>query len=322
MLQHGLYESGLLGNALHASRIDFIPSYLELGETGVVAFFLVSGFVIPLSLEKTGNIRVFWIHRILRIYPLYITVYIATILVQFGGGLQGLHDYAVNALSHLLMIQEYVRQKGFVGGSWTLSIEMVWYLGLSVALLLSFNKNTNILVFFAVFASVIASALCIYGVHVPMGRLSMLVCCVFGFVCFRWNKGDIAVRDFIVVSAVLMTAIAGNLLVGFHLYPDIHPSATFTTVRDSWLLAGLLFFGPFFSSKLKIWQNPALAYVGRISYSIYLVHGVILYLLKQTELSGVPFLFVTFIVTFIVASITYRYIEAPPIRLGHRKREV
>jgi peptidoglycan/LPS O-acetylase OafA/YrhL len=41
MLQHSLYQSGLLGDfAHHATLTGFIPTRLELGETGVVAFFL------------------------------------------------------------------------------------------------------------------------------------------------------------------------------------------------------------------------------------------------------------------------------------------
>ncbi len=78
MLQHSLYASGILGNFNSGQPlIGFIPTWLELGETGVVAFFLVSGFVIPLSLEKTADLRLFWRHRAFRIYPLYIAVYIA-----------------------------------------------------------------------------------------------------------------------------------------------------------------------------------------------------------------------------------------------------
>jgi peptidoglycan/LPS O-acetylase OafA/YrhL len=65
MLQHSLYQSGLLGDfAHHATLTGFIPTRLELGETGVVAFFLVSGFVIPLSLEKTASFMLFWLHRV------------------------------------------------------------------------------------------------------------------------------------------------------------------------------------------------------------------------------------------------------------------
>jgi peptidoglycan/LPS O-acetylase OafA/YrhL len=78
MLQHTLYQSGLLGSDL-TRLTGFIPTWLELGETGVVAFFIVSGFVIPLSLEKTNDFRLFWVHRALRIYPLYALIYCTTL---------------------------------------------------------------------------------------------------------------------------------------------------------------------------------------------------------------------------------------------------
>jgi peptidoglycan/LPS O-acetylase OafA/YrhL len=52
LLQHALYQSGILGDPSAGKLTGFIPNWLELGETGVVAFFLVSGFVIPLSLER------------------------------------------------------------------------------------------------------------------------------------------------------------------------------------------------------------------------------------------------------------------------------
>jgi len=48
-------------------------NYLTLGESGVVAFFLVSGFVIPLSLERSRSVAAFAVARILRIYPLYLS---------------------------------------------------------------------------------------------------------------------------------------------------------------------------------------------------------------------------------------------------------
>ena len=45
LLQHSLYQSGLLGDPSRGELTGLIPNWLELGETGVVAFFLVSGFV-------------------------------------------------------------------------------------------------------------------------------------------------------------------------------------------------------------------------------------------------------------------------------------
>ena len=55
MLQHSLYQSGLLGDWPGTKLTGFIPNWLELGETGVVAFFLVSGFVIGSVANFSGG---------------------------------------------------------------------------------------------------------------------------------------------------------------------------------------------------------------------------------------------------------------------------
>ena len=45
---------------------------IDLGKYGVLLFFLVSGYVIPMSLERHGSLRRFWIGRLFRIYPAYL----------------------------------------------------------------------------------------------------------------------------------------------------------------------------------------------------------------------------------------------------------
>src|SRR5436305_3617009 len=50
---------------------DIAPArYFSAGQFGVTLFFLVSGFVIPMTLER-GSPRSFWIKRVCRLYPLY-----------------------------------------------------------------------------------------------------------------------------------------------------------------------------------------------------------------------------------------------------------
>src|SRR5262245_16693709 len=45
--------------------------YLSFGTTGVDLFFIISGFVIFMSLEKVSDSREFIINRISRLYPTY-----------------------------------------------------------------------------------------------------------------------------------------------------------------------------------------------------------------------------------------------------------
>src|SRR5437868_2051289 len=44
---------------------------LDPGRVGVVLFLLISGFIIPASLEKGGNLGRFWLRRFFRLFPAY-----------------------------------------------------------------------------------------------------------------------------------------------------------------------------------------------------------------------------------------------------------
>ena len=316
MLQHSLYQSGLLGD-LQGRLSGFIPNWLELGETGVVAFFLVSGFVIPLSLEKTGNFKLFWVHRAFRIYPLYITVFIVTFAITAGGNINSISALFINAIAHLFFVQEFLKQENFVGGSWTLSLEMIWYIAISSAFLFSLNKNATLLVGLSVLVSISAQITCALDTHLPMGRLSMLLCCVFGLVCYRRQQGDISQKKFAILSAVVAVTIASNLFVGFRLFPSVNPTASFRMVIDSWALAAVIFFVPFFTRRSAIWGRSGFSFLGRISYSVYLLHPVVLYLLSFTLLNGIRLIGATFAATICISIFTYQFVERPPIRFGH-----
>src|ERR671924_2089375 len=45
--------------------------WFDFGRYGVFVFFLVSGYIVPASLERRGDVRAFWIGRFLRLYPLW-----------------------------------------------------------------------------------------------------------------------------------------------------------------------------------------------------------------------------------------------------------
>lgn len=317
MLQHSLYESGILGTPEARNLTSVIFNWLELGETGVVSFFLVSGFVIPFTLERTSTFTLFWIHRALRIYPLYLTIFALTVFSRGGGEPKTVIVWFVNFASHILFLQEYLSQENFVAGSWTLSLELVWYIVIFCLFLVSLNKNTTAVVLLCVIVSSLAQLVCITSFHLPMGRLSMLLCCVLGLVCYRREQEAISARQFVALFGVLGLTIFINLYVGFKLSPALVPSATFLMVINSWVLAAIIFFVPLFTQNSTIWRYPALSFLGRISYSIYLLHGIVIYFLLKIPLFGIPLIIGTFAITILGSAFTYQVIELPPIRLGH-----
>ena len=315
-IQHSLEMSGLevVGPG------NFCLSWLNLGEVGVVAFFLVSGFVIPLSLERTGSIATFWAHRAFRIYPLYLCVYFATLATSIYWGAAATH-VPLNFLLHLFFVQEYVGIKDYVPGSWTLSLEACWYLGFTCLFLLSFHKRCIALVLAAAAASLVACAIALGVARIPMGRVSLLVVCLLGLLAYRNEQGDIGKRVFILGSVTLAASICANLLVGFLLHPSSSlTAASFRCVLLSWLLGGSIFFVPFMFRKASLWNNRPLLYLGKISYSVYLVHPLVLAALARTALRGLLFVGVAALLTLAVSSLTYSCVERPAIRFSHRGR--
>src|SRR4051794_2081867 len=64
----------LLEHLLYRFLPGLRPYWFNLGMYGVLVFFLVSGYIIPASLEHRGDVRAFWIGRFFRLYPLYLLV--------------------------------------------------------------------------------------------------------------------------------------------------------------------------------------------------------------------------------------------------------
>ncbi|HEX5501271.1 MAG TPA: acyltransferase family protein, partial [Thermomicrobiales bacterium] len=52
-----------LGERLFAGYGRVVESRFALGHFGVTLFFLCSGFIIPVSLERQGSLRRFWARR-------------------------------------------------------------------------------------------------------------------------------------------------------------------------------------------------------------------------------------------------------------------
>src|SRR4051794_17724043 len=118
----------MLGNQRHLA----IMRHIDFGKYGVLLFFLVSGYVIPMSLERHGSLRKFWVGRLFRIYP----AYLATIALVVGLATAGLAGYpgwvradpVTGVLAHITMFSDLLGVRGVVRVFWTLAYEMTFYL--------------------------------------------------------------------------------------------------------------------------------------------------------------------------------------------------
>src|SRR5262249_43128814 len=127
VLAHGLAQCvpGFLG---------WSRSNLDLGRTGVVLFLLISGFIIPVSLEQGGSLRKFWLRRIFRLYPAYWD----SVAVAVNCGVRGPLSLLIRPaddgswLANLTMCQGFIGRPHAWGLYWTLQLELVIYAACSL----------------------------------------------------------------------------------------------------------------------------------------------------------------------------------------------
>ncbi|KAA3438563.1 acyltransferase family protein [Rufibacter hautae] len=121
MLQHALESKS-------PAFAEFSTKYFQFGVFGVTLFFLTSGFIIPVSIERANSIKAFWISRIYRLFPLYLVSILVTLLLISLGWLEGTPPTAASLLANAVMLAKFLGQPLIQGLYWTLNLEMVFYL--------------------------------------------------------------------------------------------------------------------------------------------------------------------------------------------------
>ncbi|WP_219462634.1 acyltransferase family protein, partial [Nonomuraea rhizosphaerae] len=124
-----------------------IKAVFDPGWYGVMVFFLVSGYIVPASLERRGSVRAFWISRLLRLWPLF-AVCVAGMLLLAALGWDDLHTWwgsrtAALALAHAGMLQNLLYVPNVANVLWTLSYEMAFYLLLTAMYVLGVHRRST-----------------------------------------------------------------------------------------------------------------------------------------------------------------------------------
>jgi peptidoglycan/LPS O-acetylase OafA/YrhL len=287
----------------------------------VMFFFVLSGYVLGGSLERDGAIAPYLVRRLFRLVP----PFAAAVLFSFACERLLRLDPAPSGLTpgfqrlfwpqptwddlwNNLLLGSY----SVNGPTWTLYPELLG------SLMLPFVVAAHGRIepkwrwgLFAVIATLLA-----------IGPYHTLLWFYFGcflvkeFAVLLAGRQQLAVVSFI--SGLVGLEIAGTYL-EFHTVGIVVPSA----------IAAALMMGAVVSSRDMLqWTTTApLRFLGRISFSLYLVHWPIFYVcalvavvcgpIVPTQTWGNLFVMVTSVIVAIgIAALSYRFIEAPSIRVG------
>ncbi len=289
----------------------FAESRFQLGNWGVVVFFLCSGFIIPISLERQGSLRRFWIRRLLRLYPLYWLSVVLCMLCALAGVSAFARATVARPIgvfvANLTMFQAFLGYPYLNTVYWTLTVEMLFYLAISALFVGRMLRNT------APITAILLSATIAVELLAPqaVGLIYLLpLALIFvGTIFYRIHQGTIGRTPAAGVLALALAMLAAPLFGP----PDaLAEQLPWFTAQ----ISALGFFGAVFLLRGRR-TSPVALYLGRISYSLYLLHTLVIALIPP---AGGPIftLLVWASALLVLASATYRWVEQPAIAWGQR----
>ena len=297
---------------------DFSP-----GRAGVFAFFIVSGFVIPFSLERSNNLVKFWINRFFRLYPLYWSSLIAACVVYAILPKAVSHSFPFvqrlpgSALANVTMLQDLLREPHAVGAYWTLTFELFFYVLLSILFAARLSRHTGwLLSVFTVFFAAVALSLYHPGGTTLFYAIFATGTFFFGTWTFRFWSGAVGRKTYWLVGGSFLISAAFAAIQAFFIHHvQIGPTQMPPLAAATGWLVGYALFALFFvfrEAKFPHW----LLVLGQISYSIYLLQGVLLLLTPLLGPIGGALLALFGAPAF--SLLTYHRIETPGMKLGRQ----
>jgi peptidoglycan/LPS O-acetylase OafA/YrhL len=256
----------------------------RLGNLGVVLFFVHTCFVLMVSLQRleksratdVGLVRIFWIRRLFRIYPLAIlcVLVVAAFHIPVDPGELYSPVGMKVVISNLALIQNVTRCPNILGVLWSLPLEVQMYLILPFAYLAIRRDRRYGSVALMLFAMVLGACALMLSHRFPemtssLGVLIYAPCFTSGIVAFNL----IASRTWAwklpawVWPVGVLAAILWYGPIGF----DVPPFR-------AWVVA--LFVGVLYANVQEgkpNWLHKIFHWTAQRSYGIYLSHSIVLW---------------------------------------------
>ena len=312
--------------------------YLQIlankGKYGVQLFFIASAFTLFLSRHRRSEVgnKNFFMRRFFRIAPMYYLGIILYLFVfkevsnSYNGNLKYCGESVIsffNIFSNFFFINSTNPSwcSTIVPGGATISVEMIFYL--IVPFLYSKINTLDAAVKFLLASIFLSFILSIFlnkflviecnelkGVFMYSYFFKQLPVFSLGIIAFFIIvKEDFKLKNNTFIFLFLLAfiyAIWNMVITKFHI-------VSFTA---------LLFLLALSKTHSKILVNNFISFIGKVSYSAYLIHFIVIYYLEMVllrfnfPLKFVPYYIITVVVTLLASNIFRHLVENPFIRIG------
>lgn len=282
------------------------------GQNGVLVFFVISGFIIPWSMYhnhyRPGSVLRFMAKRLIRLEPPYLASILLILIIAFiktrlHVGTDSPEDITAARIGlHFgYLINFFPEYKWLNNVYWTLAIEFQYYLLMSFLYLLFVHQSLWLrvpayLLCFAMAWYVPDASLNHFPAYAPLF--------LFGISVFQYKTRLVGMLE---CACIMIACFVYN-------YAVMSPTAACFGLATALVI---LFF-----AGIKV---PVLNWLGKMSYSIYLIHpvvgaAVVNILSRQAHTTGIKLvvLLAGLIVTFVSSYIMYLLIEKPSKNLSSK----
>jgi peptidoglycan/LPS O-acetylase OafA/YrhL len=308
--------------------VSRLVDLFDLPSTGVAVFFLISGFVIPLSLDGTST-PAYLLKRFLRIFPTYwvaLGLGVAATFVSAGFWSRPVtHDH-IDYVSNTFLIANLFGRFDILSVAWTLQIEMKFYL-LAPLFYMALRR----------------------GMLWPLLLCGVAVAGIFWNATAFCNNVDIAcwdhyrfsVRMFWEDMMHMVYMLMGSVLYAHYrklipnwqviggvafLFGCYNAAALAMPLPKGGqhlpFLSGLIVFVSLYAMRDQVRLTAPFRFLANISYSLYVIHPIVGYVtMRLLMATGLPYLAAFAIALAFVIGIAWAmhvYVEAPTIALGKR----
>lgn len=302
-------------------NLDVGAIIYSLGGFGVCIFFMITGFLFYDKLIRSEghiNIKNFFIKRFFRISPLYyfvILLVFVSALITGPAEFSSLKKCIKSFLSWLFFYFVDIKTISSIapgsvplaGVLWTLKIEWIFYF--CVPFLSLFNRRKIVSIAFVLLG--LATIIIINESKIMVLTITNIIPFFFGMLAsliannyLKINKRILVnhITSFIILLITMFSVFLHNKQLVYCLLLGV----VFIVISNGNSVFGLL--------KTKI-----LISLGSISYSIYLIHGLILFLINLVFLRNGSYLvntLITIFITLLVSIFTFYFVERTGINFG------
>ena len=340
------YKIVILDRLSPAFSSAFFETTVQIGGTGVDLFFLLSGMLIyRAALRRDLHLGKFLARRIQRIYPTFLVAFaiyfVASALLHQGPRRvpSSLSEAASYVALNVLLLPGIVDMQPLIPAAWSLSYEICFYIAIPILVLTLRMSHwsrlrrcllwTSLLTLHLIYVLMLPQTLPIYRYQSNnFLRFGMFLA---GMLVFEF-LGSVRAANWLTVKRQLWLSVIGastGLGYCFIIFRDVNiePLPTFHSVVKAGLVCitytslALATLGDHGLWK-AVFSNTWLRWTGNISYSLYLIHGIVLNTViavllhastvrNHPSISAVVLLPLSFAITFLASMLLFLAVEKP-----------